>query len=234
MFFNRAISALFLPPGLFISLGIILFLLRNRLSSKLIIIGIPFLIYLFSIRPVEDLLLYPLESRYCEQTMPEDCSAARYIVILGGGSISRKTGSTLTTSGTARLLEGVLLQKSLQIPIIYCGGRTVQGDDWPSEAEIAGRMMRNLEIPQKDILLEDTSRNTYENLENMMSLYNPKSFILVTSAYHMPRSMSLLKDYPSINVIPYCVDYKTEERDYSLLDFLPSMGGPELKLQGSP
>ena len=63
MFFNRALSAFILPPGIFIFLGAVLFLLRNRRTSfirRILIIGIPVLLYLLSIRPVEDLLLSPL------------------------------------------------------------------------------------------------------------------------------------------------------------------------------
>ena len=145
-------------------------------------------------------------------------------MILGAGTISREAVTTLSTTGSTRLLEGVVLYKSLEIPIIFCGGRTIQGADWPSEAEAAVRIMKKLGIAETDIYMEETSRNTYENLENMIEKFNPDSIVLVTSAYHMPRAMSLIEDYPSLQVSPYSVDYKTEDRNYSLLDFFPSMG----------
>ncbi len=227
MFFNRAVSALLLPPGIFIALGVILFLLRNRVPSKIrmvLSLGLPLCLYLLSIRPMEDLLLYPLESRYSKVKSSSEFSGARYIVVLGGGSVSRESESSLSTSGMTRLMEGVILYRQLDVPLIFCGGKTIQGAEWPSEAEIASDTMRKLGVPEKDILLEETSRNTYENLKNMMALYSPESFVLVTSAYHMPRTMILLREYEGVKVIPHCVDYKVEHRRYSLLDFLPSMG----------
>ena len=51
-------------------------------------------------------------------------------------------------------------------------------------------------IPESDILVEDTSFNTRQNLKNAQALLggNVKKVLIVTSAYHLPRALALAKD----------------------------------------
>jgi uncharacterized SAM-binding protein YcdF (DUF218 family) len=47
-------------------------------------------------------------------------------------------------------------------------------------------------VPRADIVLEDTSRTTYENARNVSAILGQSRYdtlILVTSAYHMPRAL---------------------------------------------
>ncbi len=48
------------------------------------------------------------------------------------------------------------------------------------------------QVPRADIVLENTSRTTYENARNVSAILNRSPYdtlILVTSAYHMPRAL---------------------------------------------
>lgn len=53
------------------------------------------------------------------------------------------------------------------------------------------KLAESLGIPAKAIHLEIHSDDTYTEAQNVLPLVGHKPFILVTSAYHMPRSVGL-------------------------------------------
>lgn len=61
----------------------------------------------------------------------------------------------------------------------------------------------SLGINEKDILIDDTSNNTFENIENAMKLLpsNIKHISIITSEFHLKRCYAILKkNYPNISV----------------------------------
>jgi uncharacterized SAM-binding protein YcdF (DUF218 family) len=81
-----------------------------------------------------------------------------------------------------------------------------------------------MELPQADqrFYFEAASRNTYENAilsAKLPGIETSKSWLLVTSAFHMPRSMAVFQK-AGWNVTPYPVDYlsgdETPWTEYSL------------------
>ena len=220
----KVISQLILPPGVFLILGAGLFFLQKKYKNSRIILMGQFLFfllfYLLSIRPVSSGLIRLLENRYDQ---PEFSSRDfDYIVVLGGGQIIRESGSNLSPDATVRLMEGLSLYKETQRPIIFCGGRVLLKEKWPSESETAYKQFIRAGVKEEAVLIEDDSRNTYENAANLIERYNPESILLVTSAYHMPRALLSFTPYET-EIIPYPVDFKAEDREYILLDFLPSI-----------
>lgn len=87
--------------------------------------------------------------------------------------------------------------------MLMCGGRKLQCDSgFFSEAEIMKRRVLEMGIPEKDILLEELSLTTKENmlcallmLEREFKLSNVNKILLVTANYHMRRSLSMAKMY---------------------------------------
>lgn len=74
--------------------------------------------------------------------------------------------------------------------VIVSGGNPQRHDT--SEAENYAPYLRRRRVEPLDLLLEPTSRNTYENARNVARMLPHHSFdtlILVTSAYHMPRAL---------------------------------------------
>jgi uncharacterized SAM-binding protein YcdF (DUF218 family) len=77
------------------------------------------------------------------------------------------------------------------------------------------------------VVLEEQSRSTHENAVYAKEMIRPTSgekWVLVTSAYHMPRAVAAFQavDWP---VIPYPLDYRIDPEtglrpDFSLLDGL--------------
>ncbi len=79
-------------------------------------------------------------------------------------------------------------------------------------------------MPAQRMTFESRSRNTWENAVLTRALIAPKpdeTFLLVTSAWHMPRAMGIFR-CAGFNVIAYPVDYHTygDSRD-----FLPDRAG---------
>ena len=87
-----------------------------------------------------------------------------------------------------------------------------------TESDIARKLFLSLGLEESRLLFEDKSRNTYENAEFTKALVQPKSgetWLLVTSAYHMPRSVGIFRkvDFP---VVPFPVDFTSmgDKRDF--------------------
>ncbi len=79
-------------------------------------------------------------------------------------------------------------------------------------------------VDLKNIIFERESRDTIENARLTYNLINPKSdekWVLITSAYHMPRSVALFNKAGWENIIPYPVDYRSKKQYHpSLTDNL--------------
>ena len=84
-------------------------------------------------------------------------------------------------------------------------------------------MFESLGIAKSRLMMERRSRNTQENAEFSKALAAPKPgerWLLVTSAFHMPRSVGLFRK-AGFAVEPYPVDWRIGGRD-DLLAFRTS------------
>ena len=69
----------------------------------------------------------------------------------------------------------------------------------------------DLGVPRQRLVLERNARNTWENAEIVYNLVKPKpgdKWLLVTSAFHMPRAVGVFRRF-GWAIIPYPVDYHT-------------------------
>jgi uncharacterized SAM-binding protein YcdF (DUF218 family) len=113
------------------------------------------------------------------------------------------------------------LRDYYEVPYLFSGGRVFYYNQ-ETEAETAWRFLISLGLPAKRLQLESNSQNTWENARETAKLGH-KRVILVTSAYHMPRSVFCF-ERNGINVIPAPTDYKCDRnRSYDFLSFLPTM-----------
>lgn len=188
-----------LPFGLFwIAIGILI-LLANR-SRRIGITSISmgfFIITFFALNPISASLLHTLQSKYAPLVTPP--SDADKIVVLGGGVSGGKDyppNLTLSSSSLSRLIEGIRLLKLIEInhpdaTLILSGGRVFQSP------AVAGKMRNTalmLGVSEKNTLLEDGSLDTHEEAVYLQKMIGHQSFILVTSAFHMPRAMALFQN----------------------------------------
>jgi len=107
--------------------------------------------------------------------------------------------------------------------ILLCGGKIRSfSNERMAEAEHMYRKALELGVPETSIIIEKSSQNTIENilcslleLQRSMRLNQVKSVLLVTTTYHMRRSLQIAKYlYPShISVHPCPADDTTTKRD---------------------
>ncbi len=212
------------PPSIFIIILIAALLLmkKSRLKSTALIIADIILIYALSIEPVKNLVLSPLES----YSAPIDLNAnhhADYIVVLGGGTIDQSPEEygkgSLIPDAMKRALYGIYLAGIYNLPVIFSGGRL--SDDQPeSEADIAVRIMNRYSSGKIKLIKEDLSRTTTENAEYIKLKYNPGRIILVTSAYHMKRSLYSFSR-AGITCVAAPTDYKIDQSGFNATSFVP-------------
>jgi len=227
---SKILTNILLPPGiiLFFFLPMFYCAFTNRKKTFLMLLCFCFLsLYLLSVEPVKDTLLSPLQNKYEPFT---STNAAKYnaVVVLGGGSIESSPeengGPSLDPSSLKRLFYGWHLAKQLHLPLVLSGGTTLNKLATP-EAMVMQNTLLRLGVKGTNIFIEPGSRNTHENAKlSKIVLDNNKfsSVILVTSAYHMPRSMYSFTKF-GIKATPAPTDYKAVTTRYSLLNLIPSM-----------
>ncbi len=162
------------------------------------------------------LMLNPLEERFQRPASPDKVAG---IIVLGGGfegAINQARGGFEINSGGDRFLEAaVLARRYPDAKIVVSGGTGTVLLDGEGDADTAVRLFEALGIPRSRLILEAASRNTYENVENIRQLVSPapgETWLLVTSAFHMPRSMGLFRK-AALPVVPWPVDYRTSGRE---------------------
>lgn len=217
-----------LPPGIFIFLLLLLAFYLRKLDKKAtrLVLALTLIMYISSTQLVGDFLLRSLESQY----NPPEVLQGDVLVMLGGGAtadVPDLTGAgMLKGSSTNRLLTVARLAKTSQLPVIISTGQVYS--DNGNEAQIAERILLELGVPQERILLDNDSLNTMASARNMPGILAQNQFktpILVTSAFHMHRSVRSFAKY-QVMVQPYPCDYLVNSHQTIYLNkLLPSHGG---------
>ncbi|WAH36743.1 YdcF family protein [Alicyclobacillus dauci] len=230
----KVIQHLILPPGLFVVLAIIVAarIYKTARKAAFALFGIAAFIYVCSAPMVADALLHPLEQRYTQPKNP----SGDVIVVLGAsfsvGTPSFEGTGNLTGDSAARVLAAARLQKQLHIPIIVSGGPLEHvGGESVSFASIARHDLNGIGVASNQIYLDQESRNTQENAVNTKVILDNHKFkhpILITSAYHMERSVL---DFQRIGiaVTPFPTDYEVSSQGQPYdVAWLPSADGLSL------
>ena len=191
--FKKVVSAFLLPPGCFVVVlvgGGFWFIFRKQRACGIFAVAVGILLWCASIVPVSNYLMRGLESG---MTIPRVLQGD-VIILLGGGAngdtMDLTGNGSLTDDMMSRLVTAVRVQKRTGLPVIVSGGPSQDND--PPEAWIVQRFLKDLGVPPGKILIEDKSRDTGENGRFVAELCARKGFrnpILVTSAYHMKRSL---------------------------------------------
>lgn len=159
------------------------------------------------------LLLRPLEDRFARPD-PAPAEIAGIILLGGGfeGAVNlARGGYELNDSGDRVVETAVLARRYPEARVVVSGGNgslllTGEGD-----ADSAPRLLVALGVAPERLVLENRSRNTLENAAFSRDLLAPapgQTWLLVTSAFHMPRSMALFRQ-AGFDVLAWPADYKT-------------------------
>jgi uncharacterized SAM-binding protein YcdF (DUF218 family) len=229
---SKTLGVMLLPTNFLIGVGLFgAILLATRFTSlgrKLLIASVV-LLAICGFSPLGKLVLYPLESRF----PPWDAArgAPDGIVVLGGSidpDLSAAHGLPVFKGAVDRVIAvAALAHRYPNARIIFSGGsgNLISGD--AREADYASAVFESLGVPKQHLTMERRSRNTQENAEFSKMIAAPKSgerWLLVTSAYHMPRSVGLFRK-AGFAVEPYPVDWRVGGRaDILTLSSLSSEG----------
>lgn len=210
------------PGQLFVVLsvvGILLWRIRgSRFGQHMAITGAVLLTGVI-VLPVSNWVLAPLENRFPRpQSFPTNVTG---IIVLGGALDLGETvahGIPSLNDAAERMTEfAALIRRYPSAKYIFTGGSGAIFSSELTEADVAKQLMDELGLDTSRIIFENKSRNTYENALFSKRLLNPsadESWILVTSAAHMPRSVGIFR-HLGWPVIPDPVAYKSNDGGFS-------------------
>lgn len=209
-------------PGNFLLLVLIagtglLFTRWRRFGRRLVLLA-TVVLALLAVLPVSQWLLLPLENRF---PRPEPLPAHVDGIIVLGGAIGTQLvadrGEVSIGEFSERILAPVaLMRRYPNARVVYTGGDASLfglGSN-PPEAEAARSVYESLGVDTAQIVFEAQARNTHENAVFAKQVMNPASgevWLLVTTAWHMPRSVGVFRKQ-GWDVVPYPVDYWTNGR----------------------
>lgn len=153
-----------------------------------------FLIFLPATPYVGGALIRPLERRYmpvADARLPRQTYA---IVVLGSAYAPKKdvpvTGA-LSEEGLRRIVEAVRLARMVRVSRFVVSGGPTAGQ--VASAVGYQRLAEELGVPARLIVALTTPRDTSQEAQTIGKTLGKESFLLVTSASHMPRAMLLMR-----------------------------------------
>jgi uncharacterized SAM-binding protein YcdF (DUF218 family) len=200
MFILKKIVSGFLMPvpivlGLLIAGLVLLWLRRRQMAAKILLTIGTIVLLLVGYGVLSDTALEKLEQQYPILDIKYARGAGvKWVVVLAEGQVSDENlpvTSQLSPVTQVRLNEGIRIYRRLPgTRLILSGGKIF---DTRTCAELMARLAGDLGVNPKDIVLENGSRDTHEEAVLLKPLLGKEPFVLVTSAYHMPRSMGLFR-----------------------------------------
>ncbi len=222
----KIVTALLMPAGFTILCLLCGLILRRRFFLWLGFLAL----LLFSMPVASDALMRVLEGQ-SGRVPVSSISKADAIVVLSG-MIEPVEGAPLGEWGDAvdRFEGGIELFRAGKAPaIVFTRGQLPWKPDLIPEGELLSKRALLLQLPTKSIRLTAKAGNTADEALATARLLGVgkgagKKIILVTSAYHMRRSL-LLFEKAGFDVVPFRVDFQVFDKSrLTVLHFLPSAG----------
>lgn len=195
---------------LLLVLGLALSWLRRRWVSRSFI-GLSLLILILCcFTTLGYVVITPLENRFVR---PPEPARVDGIVVLGGamdGDVYAVRGGWELTRSGDRYVEALRLAlKHREAKIVVAAGPAALVPELEPEALAAERFFADFGISGERVILDQRSRNTEENAVFAKELAGAgagETWLLVTSAFHMPRSVGLFRR-AGFSVVPWPADY---------------------------
>jgi uncharacterized SAM-binding protein YcdF (DUF218 family) len=197
-----------------LTVAVFLFWRRRERPARRTVVAATLLLAFLGIEVIPEMILQRLENAH----PPTTRSPAEFVgvLVLGGGldggikAIER--GQTLLGGSAERVTAAAALARRYpNLKIVLTGYAGVREPAELSEAESTVRFFQEQDVPTTQVIVEPASRNTFEIAENVKGLPGvdaSKPWLLLTSAWNMPRAMGAFKK-AGWNVDAMPVDYVT-------------------------
>jgi uncharacterized SAM-binding protein YcdF (DUF218 family) len=172
-------------------------------------------------------------------TEDHDLLDTRYdgAIILGGlGDIDLRIGKINFGYAGDRLFQVLpLYEKGRVKKIIFTGGSG--SIEFPEKREgiYVAKYLRSIGFPDSSLIVESASKNTFENAANTRRLLDSMGisgkFLLVTSAFHMPRAVAVFRKAGFSDLTPYITNRSSGARRFTPDHLLVPNPGAMLALQ---
>lgn len=197
MFFiiSKILKFLVFPLTWIFALFILSYFVKKKKWRKGLFIAAIAVLLLFTNKPLLQWAQYLTTKQYSQQQLPKKCY--KVALVMGGyGSMNTETGQMHYIDDRGeRLWEPIRLYHSGYVEkILISGDNSIAKDaNGNTTADSFLKFMKGIDIPERDIILEQQARNTRENATYSIALlnslkYKPEECLIVTSATHMKRS----------------------------------------------
>jgi uncharacterized SAM-binding protein YcdF (DUF218 family) len=199
---TKIISAILVPTNFLLLLsiaGAALLFTRWRRAGRGIVVLAVLLLIVGGLTPLPEWGLRILEERFpAPSVLPAQVDG---IVVLGGDLSAELAGARPGyglggRGGGARVIEfAVLARRYPGAKLVYSGGTGSLISD-AREADAAAELYRDFGLRVDEMIFERDSRTTWENAKFAAAAAKPdpsETWLLVTSAYHMPRSVGTFR-----------------------------------------
>jgi uncharacterized SAM-binding protein YcdF (DUF218 family) len=213
--FTKLIEIVIQPGNVFVmllTLGMVLLVVGARRAGLALVVIVTLVAVAIMVLPLGEWASAPLEHRFPQPELPQRVDG---IIVLGGAvrlSLTAANGQVALNDMAERLTETLALARRYPTALVLLsGGDPALVARGITEAAATRALLVADGLEAGRVLIEDRSRDTYENALYSKAVANPQpgqNWVLVTSANHIPRAMGCFRRI-GWDVIPYPVDYNS-------------------------
>ncbi len=218
LFLSKILFFLLVPLNWIIALVILRFVVKNPVLKKRLGIATIILLFLFGNDFILNKLVRAWQPEPVELSKFGNYSAG---IVLGGYESFDKRGKGYLNYSSDRFIQTLALYKQGKIKkIVVSGSKVVDGKVEPSD--YVKQQFINCGIPAADLLLDNLSKNTFENslfskrLLDSAGLQPP--FVLITSAMHDPRARKVFLK-AGVHVVSFPCSYQVIDKRFTFDEY---------------
>ncbi|TPP09437.1 YdcF family protein [Rhizobium glycinendophyticum] len=203
--------------------ALLLLLLRWRRAAVILLSAALLMLFATLYTTTGSYLLQALEARFPRSA--QDPPNVACIIVLGGAfetEVTTARGGIELNQSADRFVEALRLAfRYPQAKILVSGGDGSLSGVYEGDAAASLRFFAAFGLPRERLVAEATSRNTDENAQNSRPILSDAGLsdcLLITSAFHMPRSVGLFRK-AALAVTPWPTDFRTSGKVTLALDF---------------
>lgn len=186
---------------------------RTRRFGLRLLFFASLILVLLAVLPVGRLMLQALEDRFPRPPAPLERVDG---VAMLGGAFSAKLAEARSEVALNEAAERIfafmeLARRYPEARLAFAGGSGQLAPGRLTETELLGRALAQAGFADPRLVVEDRSRNTWENALLLREVVRPQPgerWVLVTSAWHMPRAIGSFRK-AGWEVIAWPVDFRT-------------------------